>query len=83
MKRKISLLIAVGIIFLQLSADPFAIWASESNGNNANAAETETTKYKLILSTPQRDHLMGEYEADELIKATPANPVIEGHKFWG
>ncbi|ECB9720965.1 InlB B-repeat-containing protein [Listeria monocytogenes] len=83
MKRKISLLIAVGIILLQLSADPFAIWASESNGNNANAAETETTKYKLILSTPQRDHLMGEFEADELIKSTPANPVIEGHKFWG
>nr|WP_321145955.1 InlB B-repeat-containing protein [Listeria monocytogenes] len=26
---------------------------------------------------------MGEYEADELIKATPANPVIAGHKFWG
>lgn len=83
MKRKISLLIAVGIIFLQLSADPFAIWASESNGNNANAAETETTKYKLILSTPEREHLMGEFEADELIKSTPANPVIEGHKFWG
>ncbi|EPS0856952.1 InlB B-repeat-containing protein [Listeria monocytogenes] len=83
MKRKISLLIAVGIILLQLSADPFAIWASESNGNNANAAETETTKYKLILSTPEREHLMGEFEADELIKSTPANPVIEGHKFWG
>ncbi|EPD2982257.1 TPA: InlB B-repeat-containing protein [Listeria monocytogenes] len=78
-----SLLIAVGIILLQLSADPFAIWASESNGNNANAAETETTKYKLILSTLEREHLMGEYEADELIKATPANPVIAGHKFWG
>ncbi|WP_235004705.1 InlB B-repeat-containing protein [Listeria monocytogenes] len=83
MKRKICLLIAVGIILLQLSADPFAIWASESNGNNANAAETETTKYKLILSTPEREHLMGEFEADELIKSTPANPVIEGHKFWG
>ncbi|EAQ2699992.1 LPXTG cell wall anchor domain-containing protein [Listeria monocytogenes] len=26
---------------------------------------------------------MGEFEADELIKSTPANPVIEGHKFWG
>lgn len=25
---------------------------------------------------------MREYEADELIKATPANPVIAGHKFW-
>ncbi|ECL7894802.1 TPA: InlB B-repeat-containing protein [Listeria innocua] len=83
MKRKICLLIAVGVILLQLSADPFAIWASENNGNNVNAAETETTKYKLILSTPKRDHLMGEYEAGEVIKSAPANPVIEGHKFWG
>ncbi|EDO1366892.1 InlB B-repeat-containing protein [Listeria monocytogenes] len=83
MKRKISLLIAVGIILLQLSADPFAIWASESNGNNANAAETETTKYKLILSTPEREHLMGEYEAGATNMPAPARPMIEGYNFGG
>ncbi|OFG63575.1 InlB B-repeat-containing protein [Listeria monocytogenes] len=83
MKRKISLLIAVGIIFLQLSADPFAIWASESNGNNANAAETETTKYKVIFDVQGYLTYLGEFGEGEIITANPATPVIEGHAFWG
>ncbi|EAD8370277.1 InlB B-repeat-containing protein [Listeria monocytogenes] len=83
MKRKISLLIAVGIILLQLSADPFAIWASESNGNNANAAETETTKYKVIFDVQGYLTYPGEFGEGEIITANPATPVIEGHAFWG
>ncbi|EKF1562620.1 InlB B-repeat-containing protein [Listeria monocytogenes] len=82
MKRKISLLIAVGIILLQLSADPFAIWASESNGNNANAAET-ATKYKVILDVQGNLTITEELEAGELIKTNPAIPVVEGYAFWG
>ncbi|ECZ7678878.1 InlB B-repeat-containing protein [Listeria monocytogenes] len=82
MKRKISLLIAVGIILLQLSADPFAIWASESNGNNANAAET-ATKYKVILDVQGSLTITEELEAGELIKTNPAIPVVEGYAFWG
>ncbi|EHU6366104.1 InlB B-repeat-containing protein [Listeria monocytogenes] len=82
MKRKISLLIAVGIILLQLSADPFAIWASENNGNNANAAET-ATKYKVILDVQGNLTITEELEAGELIKTNPAIPVVEGYAFWG
>ncbi|EAD0071400.1 LPXTG cell wall anchor domain-containing protein [Listeria monocytogenes] len=82
MKRKICLLIAVGIILLQLSADPFAIWASESNGNNANAAET-ATKYKVILDVQGNLTITEELEAGELIKTNPAIPVVEGYAFWG
>ncbi|TYU50452.1 InlB B-repeat-containing protein [Listeria monocytogenes] len=78
-----SLLIAVGIILLQLSADPFAIWASESNGNNANAAETETTKYKVIFDVQGYLTYPGEFGEGEIITANPATPVIEGHAFWG
>ncbi|ECC1499495.1 InlB B-repeat-containing protein [Listeria monocytogenes] len=83
MKRKISLLIAVGIILLQLSADPFAIWASESNGNNANAAETETTKYKVIFDVQGYLTYRGEFGEGEIITVNPATPVVEGHAFWG
>ncbi|HAA6476577.1 TPA_asm: internalin [Listeria monocytogenes] len=83
MKRKISLLIAVGIILLQLSADPFAIWASESNGNNANAAETETTKYKITLEVNGTQFPMGEYEAGATNMPAPARPMIEGYTFQG
>ncbi|EBF5159660.1 TPA: InlB B-repeat-containing protein [Listeria monocytogenes] len=83
MKRKISLLIAVGIILLQLSADPFAIWASESNGNNANAAETETTKYKITLDINGERFLMGEYEAGATNMPAPAKPLVEGYTFRG
>ncbi|ECP9713775.1 InlB B-repeat-containing protein [Listeria monocytogenes] len=83
MKRKISLLIAVGIILLQLSADPFAIWASESNGNNANAAETETTKYKITLDINGERFLMGEYEASATNMPAPAKPLVEGYTFRG
>ncbi|ECB9788372.1 InlB B-repeat-containing protein [Listeria monocytogenes] len=82
MKRKICLLIAVGIIFLQLSADPFAIWASENKGNNANAAET-ATKYKVILDVQGHLTITEELEAGELIKTSPAIPVVEGYAFWG
>ncbi|EAD1189367.1 LPXTG cell wall anchor domain-containing protein [Listeria monocytogenes] len=82
MKRKISLLIAVGIILLQLSADPFAIWASENNGNNANAAET-ATKYKVIIDVQGHLTITEELEAGELIKTSPAIPVVEGYAFWG
>ncbi|EAD2777775.1 LPXTG cell wall anchor domain-containing protein [Listeria monocytogenes] len=78
-----SLLIAVGIILLQLSADPYAIWASESNGNNANAAETETTKYKVIFDVQGYLTYPGEFGEGEIITANPATPVIEGHAFWG
>ncbi|EAD9802333.1 LPXTG cell wall anchor domain-containing protein [Listeria monocytogenes] len=83
MKRKICLLIAVGIILLQLSADPFAIWASESNGNNANAAETETTKYKITLEVNGTQFPMGEYEAGATNMPAPARPLIEGYTFQG
>ncbi|EAD1385508.1 InlB B-repeat-containing protein [Listeria monocytogenes] len=83
MKRKISLLIAVGIILLQLSADPFAIWASESNGNNANAAETETTKYKITLEVNGTQFPMGEYEAGATNMPAPARPMVEGYNFGG
>ncbi|EAG1702476.1 LPXTG cell wall anchor domain-containing protein [Listeria monocytogenes] len=83
MKRKISLLIAVGIILLQLSADPFAIWASESNGNNANAAETDTTKYKITLDVNGELVLMGEYEAGATNMPAPARPMVEGYSFGG
>ncbi|EBF5168210.1 LPXTG cell wall anchor domain-containing protein [Listeria monocytogenes] len=83
MKRKICLLIAVGIILLQLSADPFAIWASESNGNNANAAETETTKYKITLDINGERFLMGEYEAGATNMPAPAKPLVEGYTFRG
>ncbi|EPD8845859.1 InlB B-repeat-containing protein [Listeria monocytogenes] len=83
MKRKISLLIAVGIILLQLSADPFAIWASENNGNNANAAETETTKYKITLEVNGTQFPMGEYEAGATNMPAPARPMIEGYTFQG
>ncbi|HAA6728151.1 TPA_asm: internalin [Listeria monocytogenes] len=83
MKRKISLLIAVGIILLQLSADPFAIWASESNGNNANAEETDTTKYKLTLDINGERFLMGEYEAGATNMPAPAKPLVEGYTFRG
>ncbi|ECB9581893.1 InlB B-repeat-containing protein [Listeria monocytogenes] len=83
MKRKISLLIAVGIILLQLSADPFAIWASESNGNNANAAETDTTKYKITLDVNGEHVLMGEYEAGATNMPAPARPMVEGYSFGG
>ncbi|ECQ6577403.1 InlB B-repeat-containing protein [Listeria monocytogenes] len=83
MKRKICLLIAVGIILLQLSADPFAIWASESNGNNANAAETETTKYKITLEVNGTQFPMGEYEAGATNMPAPARPMIEGYNFGG
>ncbi|EDO0828375.1 InlB B-repeat-containing protein [Listeria monocytogenes] len=83
MKRKISLLIAVGIILLQLSADPFAIWASESNGNNANAAETETTKYKITLDVNGTQFPMGEYEAGATNMPAPARPMVEGYNFGG
>ncbi|EAD3287958.1 LPXTG cell wall anchor domain-containing protein [Listeria monocytogenes] len=82
MKRKISLLIAVGIILLQLSADPFAIWASENNGNNVNAAET-ATKYKVIIDVQGHLTITEELEAGELIKTSPAIPVVEGYAFWG
>ncbi|EAG1548128.1 LPXTG cell wall anchor domain-containing protein [Listeria monocytogenes] len=82
MKRKISLLIAVGIILLQLSADPFAIWASENNGNNVNAAET-ATKYKVIIDVQGHLTFTEELEAGELIKTSPAIPVVEGYAFWG
>ncbi|EAC3453306.1 LPXTG cell wall anchor domain-containing protein [Listeria monocytogenes] len=83
MKRKICLLIAVGIILLQLSADPFAIWASESNGNNANAAETETTKYKITLEVNGTQFPMGEYEAGATNMPAPARPMVEGYNFGG
>ncbi|EJM0234348.1 InlB B-repeat-containing protein [Listeria monocytogenes] len=83
MKRKICLLIAVGIILLQLSADPFAIWASESNGNNANAAETETTKYKITLEVNGTQFPMGEYEAGATNMPAPARPMVEGYSFGG
>ncbi|EAD6992926.1 LPXTG cell wall anchor domain-containing protein [Listeria monocytogenes] len=83
MKRKICLLIAVGIILLQLSADPFAIWASESNGNNANAAETETTKYKITLEVNGTQFPMGEYEARATNMPAPARPMVEGYNFGG
>ncbi|TYU18756.1 InlB B-repeat-containing protein [Listeria monocytogenes] len=83
MKRKICLLIAVGIILLQLSADPFAIWASESNGNNANAAETDTTKYKITLDINGNQVTMGEYEAGATNMPAPARPLIEGYTFQG
>ncbi|TYV51674.1 InlB B-repeat-containing protein [Listeria monocytogenes] len=83
MKRKISLLIAVGIILLQLSADPFAIWASESNGNNANAEETDTTKYKITLDINGERFLMGEYEAGATNMPAPAKPLVEGYTFRG
>ncbi|EOF7813248.1 InlB B-repeat-containing protein [Listeria monocytogenes] len=83
MKRKICLLFAVGIILLQLSADPFAIWASESNGNNANAAETETTKYKITLDVNGEHVLMGEYEAGATNMPAPARPMVEGYNFGG
>ncbi|ENA7834484.1 InlB B-repeat-containing protein [Listeria monocytogenes] len=83
MKRKICLLFAVGIILLQLSADPFAIWASESNGNNANAAETETTKYKITLEVNGTQFPMGEYEAGATNMPAPARPLIEGYTFQG
>ncbi|ELA3158936.1 InlB B-repeat-containing protein [Listeria monocytogenes] len=83
MKRKICLLIAVGIILLQLSADPFAIWASESNGNNANAAETDTTKYKITLDVNGEHVLMGEYEAGATNMPAPARPMVEGYSFGG
>ncbi|EAF6342948.1 LPXTG cell wall anchor domain-containing protein [Listeria monocytogenes] len=83
MKRKISLLIAVGIILLQLSADPFAIWASENNGNNVNAAETDTTKYKITLDVNGEHVLMGEYEAGATNMPAPARPMVEGYSFGG
>ncbi|ECQ6208098.1 InlB B-repeat-containing protein [Listeria monocytogenes] len=83
MKRKICLLFAVGIILLQLSADPFAIWASESNGNNANAAETDTTKYKITLDINGNQVTMGEYEAGAANMPAPARPLIEGYTFQG
>lgn len=83
MKRKISLLIAVGIILLQLSADPFAIWASESNGNNANAAETEPTKYQIILVINGEEFPRGKFEAGATDMPAPARPMLEGYTFQG
>ncbi|EAD1642786.1 InlB B-repeat-containing protein [Listeria monocytogenes] len=83
MKRKISLLIAVGIILLQLSADPFAIWASENNGNNANAAETEPTKYQIILVVNGEEFPRGKFEEGATDMPAPARPTLEGHTFRG
>ncbi|EAD3233507.1 LPXTG cell wall anchor domain-containing protein [Listeria monocytogenes] len=83
MKRKISLLIAVGIILLQLSADPFAIWASENNGNNANAAETEPTKYQIILVVNGEEFPRGKFEAGATDMPAPARPTLEGYTFRG